>query len=99
MSADDGPDLRDEGRIGAEELAPALDQLLRHVRRLDVLNHPPVLAAIVQFLENPPHPGERPLARPDAFDRRDPAIEREDRLDLQRRPQPRLRAAEAPAAA
>src|SRR4029079_13479863 len=85
VGADDGPDLGHEGRLAAEDLPPAGDEAVGDVLGLDVLHDPGVGglgAALVHVLD---HALEGALGRADALDGRDLAVEREDRLDLQRR--------------
>ncbi len=66
---------------------------------LDVLHDPAVRAGVVQFLRVLHHPLERPPGGAHALDRHDLVLQREDRLDPQRAAEPRLRLADAPAAA
>src|SRR5690349_24900272 len=67
--------------------------------RLDVLHDPGVGVAGVQLLRVGDHALEGPTRGAHALDRHDLVLEREDRLDLQRPAEPRLRLADAPAAA
>ena len=69
------------------------------VGRLDVLDEEDVGAALAALLEVVDEALERPARGAHALDRQDLRVDREDRLDLQRRADPRLRAADAPAAA
>ena len=99
MGADHGSDLADEARLAAEDLDPALDEPLRLVGRLDVLHAPGVGAVGVQRAHVLDHPLERAPRGAHALDGRDLRFQREDRLDLQRAADPRLRAADAATAA
>ena len=68
-------------------------------RRLDVLDDPGVGAVVVARAQVVDHPLERAARGAHALDRRDLALDREDRLDLQRAAEPGLRGADPPAAA
>ena len=68
MGADDRPDLADEARLAAEDLAAALDEPLRLVGRLDVLHAPGVGAVGVQRAHVLDHPLERPAGGAHALD-------------------------------
>src|SRR5262249_51572382 len=98
VRADDRADLADEDRLGAEDLTAARDELRGLLVGLDVLDAPPVGAVLLARLEVVDHALERAPGGADALDRRDLAVDRQDRLDLQRAAQPRLRGADAPAA-
>ncbi len=99
MRADDRSDLGDEDRLGAEDLTAAVGEPLGDVGRLDVLDRPRVGAVVVAGAGVVHHPLERARRGADPLDRGDLAADREDRLDPQRAPDPRLRAADPPAAA
>jgi hypothetical protein len=81
------------------DLAAALGEPLGHVGRLDVLEEEHVGAAVVTLLQVVDHPLERPAGGAHALDRHDLVVEREDRLDLQRRADPRAGGADPAAAA
>src|SRR5206468_8680428 len=81
------------------DLATPLDQPLRLVGGLDVLEDPAVGAVGVALAHVVDHPLERPPPRADPLDRGDLAGDREDRLDLQGCADPRLGAADPPAPA
>ena len=95
VGADHRADLGDEQRLGAVDLASALDQALGLLGGLDVLHHPCVGARLAQFVHVLHHPLERPPRGAHALDGRDFVPQREDRLDPQRPPDPRLRLADA----
>src|SRR4051794_41490777 len=80
VRADDGPDLRDELRRAAVDLGAALGQALDDVGRLDVLDEEHVGAAVAPLLEAVDESLERAPRRAHALDRRDLALDREDRL-------------------
>ena len=66
---------------------------------LDVLNHPPVRPVVVELVGVLNHALEGALGGAHPLDGGDLVLEREDRLDLERAADPRLRLAHAPAAA
>src|SRR5918995_4229550 len=93
-----GADLADDRRRPAVHLAAALDQLLERIRRVDVLRAPGIGARVLALTRVVDHALHRAAARPDALDRRHLVLDREDRLDLQRRADPGAGSAD-PAAA
>src|SRR5205823_4496159 len=88
VSADHGADLRDEQRLGAEDLAAALDESLCLVASLDVLDDPGVGAVLGACAEVVGHALEGATGSADALDRGDLRLDGEDRLDLERRSDP-----------
>ena len=99
VRADHGADLGHELRRAAVDLAPALGQpaatsgaWMCWTKNTSA----PSSRSAVEVLD---HPLERAAGRAHPLDRLDLAVDREDRLDLQRRADPRLRAADPPAAA
>src|SRR3954454_20916793 len=98
MGAEHRADLADELRLALEDLPAALDQLVALFGRVDVLRRPAVGARIValagvldQAVEDPPAPAH-------ALHGDHLALEREDRLHLQRRADPGAGRADASAA-
>src|SRR4029077_1471752 len=94
VGADDGADLRHQLRFGAEDLAPALDELLCLLGRLDVLDGPRSGAVGLALVHVADHPLERAARGSHALDGRDRPVDGQDRLDLQRPAEPRLGAAD-----
>ena len=88
MGADHGPDLGDEGRLAAEDLAAVVGEGVGRLAVLDVLDDPAVGARLVTLASVFAQPLDRPRPGPDPLDRGDLVFEREDRFDLQRRPDP-----------
>src|SRR5215217_6878857 len=99
VRADHRPDLRDDLRVAAEDRSSALGDALRHVVRLDVLDEEEVGARVAVGLQELDHALERAARRAYALHRLYLVLHREDRLDLQRRADPRAGRADAPAAA
>src|SRR5439155_2543645 len=83
---------------GAEELAAGLDEPLRLLGRLDVLDDPAVGAVVAAGVHVVDEAVEGAARGAHALDREDLALDREDRLDLQRRAEHGLRLADSPAA-
>ena len=88
MGADDRAHLADEQGLAAEDLAAPLDEDGGPLGVLDVLDDPGVGAVVVAALQVLDHALERAAGRAHPLDRGDLGLEREDRLDLQRRAQP-----------
>ena len=93
-----GPDLAHEHRLAAEHLAAALHQPRGLVLGRDVLDHPGVGAGLVALAAVVQQPLERARAGAHALHGRQLALQREDRLDLQRRSDPGAGRADPPAA-
>src|SRR3954451_17231134 len=98
MRADDGADLGDPDRLAAEDLAPAFDEPLGLLSGLDVLDDPAVRAVGLAGLHVVDEALEGAARGAHALDGDDLGLQREDRLDLQRGAEHRLRLADAPAA-
>src|SRR5450759_5767281 len=99
VGADHWPDLGDEDRLGAEDLAPALDQALGLLVGLDVLDDPAIGSVVVELVHVLDHTFECASRGAHALDGRDFILQRQDRHDLQRAAEPGLGFADAPAAA
>ena len=78
---------------------PRCDQRLRLVGVVRVLHDPAVAPVRLHLLDQRHQALERPAAGAHPFDGADLRLQREDRLDLEGRAQPRLSAADAPALA
>src|SRR2546423_4618266 len=98
MRADHRADLGDEHRLGPEDLAAVLDEALRLVGRLDVLDDPAVGAVVAARAHVLDHALERAGRGAHPLDRDDLGLQRQDRLDLQRGADHGLRLADAPTA-
>ena len=94
-----GPISRDQLGVAPVDLAAALGEALGLGLRLDVLDRERVTAVLPARLEVGDEPLERAARGPHPLDRLHLAVDREDRLDLQRRADPRRRRADPPAAA
>ena len=100
VGADHGPDLRDElGRRGRRSPRRARASFSAWSARLDVLDEEAVVAVLAQRAQVVDQALERAAPGAHALDGHDLGLDREDRLDLQRRADPRLRAADPAAAA
>src|SRR3954447_6075401 len=99
MGTDDRADLRDELGFAAKDLAAFLPELLRGLGVLDVLDDPRVVARLHALAGVAAKALERARPCANALDRSDLLLERENRLDLQRRADPGPGAADAPAPA
>ena len=84
----DRADLRDQLRVAAVDLAAALGHALGLGARLDVLDGERVAAVLAALLEVGDEPLERAARGAHALDGLHLALDREDRLDLQRRADP-----------
>ena len=95
-----GPISETKSGLGAHHLAAALDQPLSALRVPDVLDDPGVVAHVLELVRVLDEPFEHALAGSHPLDRRDLVLERQDRLDLQRRahPGPRARRSGRPCA-
>jgi len=93
------PHLSAEQGAGVEDRCALAHQALGVFGCLGVLNDPVGCAAVVQLMQVGDHPLEGPSAGAHTADRGDLRTESQDRLDLQRRPQHRLRRSDAPTAA
>src|SRR5215213_136054 len=99
VGADDRPELGDDLGPVAVDLAPAPGDPLGELRRLYVLDEEDVRPGVVLLLQLAHEPVDRAALRAHALDGRDLAVDGEDRLDLQRGPEERLRGADPPAPA
>ena len=88
VRADHRTDLGYEQRRSAHDLLRFVDKLLRLVGRLNVLHDPGVGAVGLALLGIVHQPRQRAAAGAHPLDRRDLLLERQDRLDLERRPEP-----------
>src|SRR3954470_23001250 len=88
VGADDRPDLREQLRVAPVDVAAALGQALGLVGRLDVLDREPVAAVLAPPLEVGDQALERAAGGAHALDGLHLALDRENRLDLQRRADP-----------
>src|SRR4051794_6235156 len=98
VRADDGADLGDPDRLAAEDLAPAFDEPLGLLSGLDVLDDPAVRAVGLAGLHVVDEALEGAARGAHPLDGDDLGLQREDRLDLQRGAEHRLRLADPPAA-
>ena len=98
MGAQHCPDLRNEDRLAAEDLAAIIDQGAGCLVVLDVLNDPAIDAVLVALASVVAQALDRAGASADALDRGDLLLQGEDRLDLQSRANPGACAADAAAA-
>ncbi len=97
VRAEDRADLGDEHGLAVEYLTALLDQVARRLGVLDVLDDPGVGAVGVALAGVLDQALEGAATGPHALDRSDLILEREDRLDLQRRPEQRPRGADTAA--
>ena len=90
MRAEDRADLGHELGLAVEDLAALLDEVAGRLGVLDVLDDPGVGAVGVALAGVLDQALEGAAPGPHALDRRDLLLERQDRLDLQRRAEQRL---------
>src|SRR3954453_9770557 len=99
VRADHRPDLRDELRVAPVDLPPALGHPLGDLGDLDVLDGERVAAVLAPLLEMCDQAIEGAARGAHALHRLHLTLDREDRLDLERRADPRPRGADAAAPA
>src|SRR5215218_7887777 len=88
MRGQDWPDLALEDRLTLEDVLAARRQELALLRGIDVLDRPAVGLGVVALPRVVHHPLEHPGARAHALDGSHLALDREDRLHLERRADP-----------